>query len=362
MSEISRHLALPYLAAAQAQKHVTHNEALRALDALVQLAVVQTGAETPPESPEEGARYLLGAAPTGVWAGQAGQLALFEAGGWSFFTPKPGWQAWDQGTETALLFDGTAWAPLAPPLPARLERLGVSTDADATNRLAVAAEATLFTHAGAGHRLTVNKAGPAETASLLFQSNWSGRAELGLAGSDAVSLKISEDGSDWTEALRVAVDGTVSGAAVQSSRFDATPGRLMRADYGYGPATLLGQVGLAAGLPTGAVFERGAGWVRLADGTQIAEARLTLTPDGAGRLAATWTYPRAFASAPRLSATLDHDSADGVAPGIDALLAPGLRAQGGGSARVALHRVAGAPDFAATDSVIVEMIAVGRWV
>jgi hypothetical protein len=33
---VTPHLALPLMAAAQAQKHVTHNEALRLLDGLVQ--------------------------------------------------------------------------------------------------------------------------------------------------------------------------------------------------------------------------------------------------------------------------------------------------------------------------------------
>lgn len=40
-------LNLPYIAAAQAQKHVTHNEALRALDAIIQLSVLdRDGPET----------------------------------------------------------------------------------------------------------------------------------------------------------------------------------------------------------------------------------------------------------------------------------------------------------------------------
>ena len=39
MSDITTHLLLPYILAAQAQKHVTHNEALRLLDAMVQLSV-----------------------------------------------------------------------------------------------------------------------------------------------------------------------------------------------------------------------------------------------------------------------------------------------------------------------------------
>ena len=39
MSDSTTNLLLPYLMAAQAQKHVTHNEALRLLDGLVQLLV-----------------------------------------------------------------------------------------------------------------------------------------------------------------------------------------------------------------------------------------------------------------------------------------------------------------------------------
>ena len=38
MSQSSARLTLPFIQAAQAQKHVTHNEAVRALDMLVQLS------------------------------------------------------------------------------------------------------------------------------------------------------------------------------------------------------------------------------------------------------------------------------------------------------------------------------------
>lgn len=43
MSNTSTHLSLPYLAPAQAQKHVTHNEGLRMLDVLVQLSLRVSG-------------------------------------------------------------------------------------------------------------------------------------------------------------------------------------------------------------------------------------------------------------------------------------------------------------------------------
>jgi hypothetical protein len=40
MSDTTPNLTLPYIVAAQAQKHVTHSEAIRMLDALLQIAVV----------------------------------------------------------------------------------------------------------------------------------------------------------------------------------------------------------------------------------------------------------------------------------------------------------------------------------
>lgn len=84
-----------------------------------------------------------------------------------------------------------------------LPHLGIATAADNTNRLAVSAPATLLTHAGAGHQLKLNKSSPGDTASLLFQTGWEGRAEMGTGGSDDFSIKVSADGSSWQEALHI---------------------------------------------------------------------------------------------------------------------------------------------------------------
>ena len=94
MTDTTAILGLPYLLPSQAQKHVTHNEALRQLDALVQLSAAEIGADTPPADPAEGDLYILGAAPTGSWAGQAGALALWEGSAWAFIAPREGWRAW----------------------------------------------------------------------------------------------------------------------------------------------------------------------------------------------------------------------------------------------------------------------------
>jgi hypothetical protein len=84
MSDVSANLSLPYILAAQAQKHVTHNEAIRALDAIVQLAVLDRDLAAPSGSPAEGDRYIVADAPTGAWAGRAGDIAAFQDGAWAF--------------------------------------------------------------------------------------------------------------------------------------------------------------------------------------------------------------------------------------------------------------------------------------
>jgi hypothetical protein len=62
------------------------NMALNQIDPLLQLAVVSVGTNTPPGSPANGARYIVGTAPTGAWAGRANQVAQWLDGAWRFFT------------------------------------------------------------------------------------------------------------------------------------------------------------------------------------------------------------------------------------------------------------------------------------
>ena len=200
MSDDTPLLNLPLILPAQAQKHVTHNEALRLLDITVQLAVLDRDLNTPPATPQEGDRYIVGPAPTGAWQGRTNQIAAFWGGVWAFVAPGNGWQARLLDDSVTLVHQGGVWSP-ANPAPETLPRLGIATTPDAINRLAAASPATLLTHAGAGHQVKVNKAAPADTASLLFQTNFSGRAEMGLAGSDAFSLRVSANGTTFTTAL-----------------------------------------------------------------------------------------------------------------------------------------------------------------
>jgi hypothetical protein len=101
-------LDLPLVLPAQAQKHVTVNEALCRLDAVAQLRVLSSTIQNPPEA-AEGASFLVPAGAVDVWAGKAGQIAVRSNGGWVFLLPRVGWRVWDESRDGASMFDGTGW-------------------------------------------------------------------------------------------------------------------------------------------------------------------------------------------------------------------------------------------------------------
>ncbi len=207
----STHLGLPYIEAAQAQKHVTHNEALRMLDALVQLSVIARNVTSTPASPAEGGRWLVGSGATGALAGNAGNIAAFQDGVWRFFVPQKGWRAYVESEGAFILFDGTNWNDIGYFFHSlqNLSLLGIGTIADATNVLAAKLNAALFTaksvaEGGTGDlRQTLNKSAASNTVSQVYQDNYSGRAEVGLTGDDDFHFKVSPDGSTWYSAITI---------------------------------------------------------------------------------------------------------------------------------------------------------------
>ena len=70
-------LSLPFIMPSQAQKHITHNEAIQALDALVQPVVESRTITAPPVLPLEGEAWIVPAAATGLWAGHSDEIAAF---------------------------------------------------------------------------------------------------------------------------------------------------------------------------------------------------------------------------------------------------------------------------------------------
>ena len=209
MSDFTPNLGLPYLLSNQAQKHVTLNESLRALDGLLYLAVLDRDLTAPPEAPADGERYLVGEGASGDWTGQDGALALYCDGEWFFFAAQMGWCAWVQDEALFFVHDGAIWRETTSDKLQNLALLGIGAAADASNPLLAKLNASLFTalEAGSGGtgdlRFKLNKENSANVLSLLLQDGYSTRAEIGLVGDDDLLLKVSPDGSAFHEALRV---------------------------------------------------------------------------------------------------------------------------------------------------------------
>ena len=205
--DFSPNLSLPFLLPAQAQKHVTVNEALTIVDAVVMASVISRSTDAPPPSPQNGDAYLLSENASGDWQAHTGELAVWTDTAWTFYVPRAGWRIWDRQEGALLVYDGDAWRALtAAGDELSSPQIGVNTVADPLNRLAVKSDAVLLSHddvtPGSGDaRLTINKKDAAGTASILFQSDWTGRAEIGLSGDDALALRTSEDGTIFSTAL-----------------------------------------------------------------------------------------------------------------------------------------------------------------
>ncbi|MCI5048507.1 MAG: DUF2793 domain-containing protein [Aquisalinus sp.] len=207
MEEKTSRLGLPYVMAGQAQKHITVNESLQLVDALAQLSCrsATTGAE--PASPVAGDVYILPAGKTGSnWGDMAeGNLAAWFDTFWEELPAREGMLAWVEDADTLLVYDGGQWSEVSS-APETVPTLGINATADMVNRLSVKADAELLSHddvtPGTGDaRKVINKASESNTASVVFQSDFSGRAEFGLTGDDDFHLKVSADGTSFVEAL-----------------------------------------------------------------------------------------------------------------------------------------------------------------
>lgn len=102
-------LALPLLQPGQAQKEMSHNEALVRLDLAAQATVSAAGMTDPPAEPGLGEAWILGESATGEWAGHDGEIAGWTAGGWRFLAPFEGMRAWVSGSGGFALFAEGEW-------------------------------------------------------------------------------------------------------------------------------------------------------------------------------------------------------------------------------------------------------------
>ena len=209
MSDTTAHLALPFIMAAQAQKHVTHNEALRLLDGIVQLSVLDRDLIAPPGSPADGDRYIVASGATGAWAGWDLNVALWADGTWLRLPPRTGWRAWVEDEGLLLVYNGSNWVGTMPTVLQNLALLGLGTTADAANPFSAKLNAALWTaktvaEGGSGDLFyTMNKEVAADDLGLTLQTGFVTKALMGLFGSDKFRLAVSADGSSFFDGLIV---------------------------------------------------------------------------------------------------------------------------------------------------------------
>lgn len=205
------HLSLPYLDAAQAQKHITHNQALTLLDACVHLYIEERYIEAPPATPLPGSRYLIGPSAQGDFKNKEGYLATFIDGGWLYLTPQPGWCAYIGAEKVLSLFDGKTWIdrPVEIKDLTNLSHFSLGGSLDQNNPFSVHLNSALFSalsnsEGGTGDvRLFLNKTSSTGTASHLYETAYAARAEAGLLGDDHYRIKVSADGNIWSHALDI---------------------------------------------------------------------------------------------------------------------------------------------------------------
>ncbi|MAN63248.1 MAG: ribonuclease III [Parvibaculum sp.] len=210
----STHLALPFVEAAQAQKHVTVNEGLTRLDVLVHLAVESATETVPPGSPNEGGRWIVGDGASGTWVGEDGKVAAWIDGAWAFLTPKSGWQAWDKATRTLLIHDGFVWiagpagtvAALTPNLAAtRIE----TTEIDHT----------ILAGASNDTALTI------PDRAIVF--GVTGRVLTDITGPASWTLGVSADPGRYGNSIGISAGSTVNGVSgTPTAYYGATPVRV----------------------------------------------------------------------------------------------------------------------------------------
>jgi hypothetical protein len=109
MNDTSDRLALPLIAPGQAQKEMTHNEALTRLDIMVQPVVQAVAPASVPASPTLGQCWIVGVSAAGAWAGHDGALAAWTAGGWRFVAAFEGMTAWSIADAMVVVRRGAVW-------------------------------------------------------------------------------------------------------------------------------------------------------------------------------------------------------------------------------------------------------------
>jgi hypothetical protein len=205
-------LGLPLLVQGQAQKEITHNEALLRLDALVQGSVRSRTLAAPPASPANGERWIVPPGATGAWAGQADRIAVWRDNAWMFLVPAIGWRVHVEDERLALSWVDGEWR----------DRLLGTANGGAIRLLALEQELTL---AGA----FVETTAPAIITDRMIVLAVASRTTQAISGATSYSVGIAAEPGKFGSTLGIGLGSTNIGVIGPTAFYAATPIRITAA-------------------------------------------------------------------------------------------------------------------------------------
>lgn len=119
---------VPYMEAAQSQKHVTHNDAVRVFDQVLNAEALDKDLATPPGSPANGDGYIIAAAATGAWAGKDDHFTAYIDGSWLFVAPVSGFRVYVADESLYYRYNGSAWVQEPNSILGNTKRLAQDTN------------------------------------------------------------------------------------------------------------------------------------------------------------------------------------------------------------------------------------------
>jgi hypothetical protein len=214
MPNTSPRLNLPYILQSQAQKEVTHNNALNLLDALTRPVIKSINVNTPPGTPTAGDCHIVGSSPTGAFSGQTNKLAYYSGNGWVFSTPFKWLDVVNEEDDTRYIFNGTAWVQFGL----------LMRDAGDFLRISHMEEETILSGATTSSTITIpNRA-------IVMAVNC--RVTQAITGATSFSIGISGDATRYGNSLGIALDTTNIGMTQHPFTYYANTALLFTANGG----------------------------------------------------------------------------------------------------------------------------------
>jgi hypothetical protein len=183
----------PYIAADQAQKHVTHNAALDTIDAAIGGLVASATTTTAPASPGEGDAYIVPAGASGFGGVAAGAVAVYAGGAWTPSPPFFGRRAYALDEGRGYVYGGAAFGWVRGDLAGGLTGASLGL---------VIREATLNLASGTSQTAP----GLIPTGSIVL--GVSSKTVLAITGASSYMVGLSAGASEFGSGLGLAVGST----------------------------------------------------------------------------------------------------------------------------------------------------------